>query len=110
MVTRIIKNFYEGFFLDVYTPKKWYKANSPFVTFPKVKDYEFFNTFFFSKEKNIGTINPYFSRNVNDISYSSFIAYKGRAFYTHLEVDRSLVIPYGTNIMLSITSDDVIHS
>lgn len=42
-----------------------------------------------------------------DIS-SSF--YKGRTFFRLLEVDNSLVLPYGTNIKLSVTSDDVIHS
>jgi len=36
--------------------------------------------------------------------------YKSRGFKRLLEVDNSLVIPYGTNIKLSITSDDVIHS
>jgi len=39
---------------------------------------------------------------------SSF--YKGRVFYRLLEVDNSLVLPYATNIKLSITADDVIHS
>jgi cytochrome c oxidase subunit 1 len=34
----------------------------------------------------------------------------GRGFTNLLEVDHSLVLPYATNIKLSITSDDVIHS
>lgn len=36
--------------------------------------------------------------------------YRNRSFVSLLEVDNPLIIPYGTNIRLSITSDDVIHS
>jgi heme/copper-type cytochrome/quinol oxidase subunit 2 len=36
--------------------------------------------------------------------------YRNRSFLRLLEVDNPLILPYGTNIMLSITSDDVIHS
>jgi len=36
--------------------------------------------------------------------------YRGRVFVRLLEVDRPLVLPYATNIKLSITADDVIHS
>lgn len=36
--------------------------------------------------------------------------YRSRAFISLLEVDNPLILPYGTNIRLSITSDDVIHS
>ena len=36
--------------------------------------------------------------------------FRGRPFRNFLEVDNPLIIPYGTNIRLSITSDDVIHS
>lgn len=36
--------------------------------------------------------------------------FRGRSFRRLLEVDNPLILPYGTNIRLSITSDDVIHS
>lgn len=36
--------------------------------------------------------------------------YRSRAFVRLLEVDNPLILPYGTSIKLSITSDDVIHS
>ncbi|MBS1584582.1 MAG: hypothetical protein JSS82_03475 [Bacteroidetes bacterium] len=36
--------------------------------------------------------------------------YRGRRFIGLLEVDNPLILPYGANIRLSITADDVIHS
>jgi len=36
--------------------------------------------------------------------------YRNRSFIRLLEVDNPLIIPYGANIKLSITADDVIHS
>jgi len=36
--------------------------------------------------------------------------YRGRSFIRLLEVDNPLIIPYGTNVKLSITADDFIHS
>jgi heme/copper-type cytochrome/quinol oxidase subunit 2 len=40
----------------------------------------------------------------------SAMFYRSRRFIRLLEVDNPLILPYGTNIRLSITSDDVIHS
>jgi heme/copper-type cytochrome/quinol oxidase subunit 2 len=36
--------------------------------------------------------------------------YRNRSFIRLLEVDNPLILPYGVNIKLSITADDVIHS
>src|SRR5690348_6775693 len=44
-----------------------------------------------------------------DVYDVSGMFYKGRTFVQMLDVDNSLVLPYGTNIKLSITADDVIH-
>lgn len=53
----------------------------------------------------------YFSRKyLPDNTDISTAFYRGRSFIRLLEVDNPLVLPYGTNIKLSITADDVIHS
>jgi len=36
--------------------------------------------------------------------------YRNRSFIRLLEVDNPLILPYGANVKLSITADDVIHS
>jgi len=40
----------------------------------------------------------------------SICFYRNRSFVRLLEVDNPLIIPFGTNVKLSITADDVIHS
>lgn len=48
---------------------------------------------------------PFFDSLDTSVSF-----YRNRSFISLLEVDNPLVVPCGTNIRLSITSDDVIHS
>lgn len=60
-----------------------------------------------------GKTNSYFTHQPSARYHPTDAAlfwYKGRTFNNYLEVDNALILPYGTNIKLSITSDDVIHS
>lgn len=43
-------------------------------------------------------------------SFDRGFNFRGREFVRLMEVDNPLKLPFGTDIKLSITSDDVIHS
>lgn len=104
------KVFYEGYF----------DSSVPFPTFDEERDaFCFFKNYPSVFDSNsifflvTGKNNSYFS-NYPAAKYHPMDAalfwYRGRTFNNYLEVDNALVLPYGTNIKLSITGDDVIHS
>eukprot|EP00456_Euglypha_rotunda_P006095 TRINITY_DN1103_c0_g1_i16.p1 TRINITY_DN1103_c0_g1~~TRINITY_DN1103_c0_g1_i16.p1 ORF type:complete len:313 (-),score=9.32 TRINITY_DN1103_c0_g1_i16:1263-2201(-) len=102
--------FYEGYF-DTNVPlpvaEESRDAFSYVKTYPSVFDT---NSIFYLVT---GRNNSYFSHQPSARYHptdAALFLYKGRTFNNYLEVDNALVLPYGVNIKLSITGDDVIHS
>jgi len=102
--------FYEGYF-DSNVPLQSVEDNIDAMCFIKVYPSVFDSTSIFYLVT--GKTNSYFATHPSARYHPTDAAlfwYKGRTFNNYLEVDNSLILPYGTNIKLSITADDVIHS